>query len=308
MKKQVTAWAPATIANLNVGFDGLGCAIAAPGEKIRAERTDAHNSVRIVHMEGPGALSMDPERNVAGRAAASLWRALNPGFGLDLSVYKEIKPGSGIGSSAASAAAAVVAVDGLLGAGLRPDELLPFALDGEVLASGARHADNVAPALMGGLVLCPPEGRPMGIPLPASWPVLIVHPQIEILTANAREVLPREVPFEAAVDQARWLGTFIAACASGDGETALFAMEDLLVTPHRAALIPQFAEVRLAAFAAGARAGGISGSGPSTFWLGTQAETMTGLEHAVRSIYEKANISVDCHSTQISLRGAHLVA
>lgn len=307
MKDQVTAWAPATVANLNVGFDGLGCALKSPGETIEARRTTEHAEVRITEIHGPGELSREVRRNVAGMAALSLHRALSPGVGVDLVIRKEIAPGSGIGSSAASAAAAVVAIDGLFDAGLRADELLPFALDGEALASGARHADNVAPALMGGLVLCPPEGRPMTIPVPADWPMLIIHPQVEIRTADARGVLPAAVPFGDAVDQARWFATFVAACASGDADAALFALEDLLVTPHRVKLLPGFEAIRQAALEAGARAGGIAGSGPSTFWLGAEGSDLSGLVLSAQNICEKLNIDVVMHQTGIAQRGAHIL-
>lgn len=307
MKDQVTAWAPATVANLNVGFDGLGCALKSPGETIEAKRTTEHAEVRITEILGPGGLSRDVLRNVAGMAALSLHRALSPGVGVDLVIRKEIAPGSGIGSSAASAAAAVVAIDGLFEAGLRPDEMLPFALDGEALASGARHADNVAPALMGGLVLCPPEGRPMTIPVPADWPMLIIHPQVEIRTADARGVLPSEVPFRDAIDQARWFATFVAACGSGDADAALFALEDLLVTKHRARLLPGFDAIRAAAFEAGARAGGIAGSGPSTFWVGAEGSDLSGLALNVQKICEELEIDVVIHHTGIAQLGAHIL-
>lgn len=307
MNNQVTAWAPATVANLNVGFDGLGCALAAPGEKIVARKTDAHRGIRITEITGPGDLSMEVSRNVAGKAAESLHHALSPGIGVDLSIHKEISPGSGIGSSAASAAAAVVAIDGLFEAGLRADELLPFALDGEALASGARHADNVAPALMGGLVLCPPEGRPMAIPVPADWPMLIIHPQVEIRTADARDVLPGAVPFRDAIEQARWFATFVAACASGDADAALFALEDVLVTKHRAQLIPGFEALRKAAFQAGARAGGIAGSGPSTFWIGAEGSDLSALVLDAQNICEGLGVDVVIHQTGICQQGAHIL-
>jgi homoserine kinase len=307
MRNEVTAWAPATVANLNVGFDGLGCALKSPGETIIARRTDAHTEVRIASVFGPGNLSLEISRNVAGLAASSLHRALATGIGVDLEIHKEIAPGSGIGSSAASAAAAVVAIDGLFETGLRPDELLPFALDGEALASGARHADNVAPALMGGLVLCPPEGRPMAVPVPADWPMLIIHPQVEIRTADARGVLPSEVPFRDAIDQARWFATFVAACGSGDADAALFALEDLLVTKHRARLLPGFDAIRAAAFEAGARAGGIAGSGPSTFWVGAEGSDLSGLALRAQNICEELEIDVVIHHTGIAKLGAHIL-
>ena len=302
----VQAWAPATIANLNVGFDGLGCALSAPGETITATWDPQGEGLTIAEIKGATGLSFNPAENVAGVAAQSLMKALAVRGGVTLKIDKQIMPGSGIGSSAASAAAAVVAIDGLFNAGLRPDELLTFALDGEALASGSRHADNVAPALMGGLVLCPPEGRPRPLRVPGDWAITVVHPQVTIKTSEARAVLPNMVPFRDAIQQARWFATFVSACADGDDETAGFALEDLLVTPHRSALIPGFEELRKLAFDQGARAGGIAGSGPSTFWLGKGEDWKRA--NWASDFYAQRGIAARIYSTTISPQGAHIIA
>ena len=304
--KEVRVWAPATVANVNVGFDGLGLALHAPGERLVARQTDS-DGVRIRAIHGAPELSLDADANVAGVAAASLLRALGAPCGIELEIHKDIAPGSGIGSSAASAAAAVVAVDALLGGGLRPDELLPFALDGEALASGARHADNVAPALMGGIVLCPPEGAPVSIPVPEGLHLTIVHPQVEIRTADARRVLPTEVPLADAVDQARWFAAFVAACYRGDAVAAAYALEDLYIGPARAPLLPCFPSVQSAAMRAGARAGGISGSGPSTFWVTLERESAAAVGNAAHRVLAEAGIPATIHVTQISAQGAHVL-
>lgn len=302
----VKAWAPATIANLNVGFDGLGCALEAPGETITATWDPRGEGLNIAEITGVEGLSTIPSENVAGVAAQSLMKALGVRGGVSLKIDKQILPGSGIGSSAASAAAAVVAVDGLFNGGLRPDELLTFALDGEALASGSRHADNVAPALMGGLVLCPPEGRPRALKVPGEWAITVVHPQVVIKTSEARGVLPQMVPFQDAINQARWFATFVSACADGDEESAGFALEDLLVTPHRSALIPGFEELRKLAFDRGARAGGISGSGPSTFWIGKGEEWKSA--NWAAEFYAQHGIVAHVYPTTISTKGAHIIA
>ena len=200
-------WAPATVANLNVGFDALGCALKAPGEFMEFRRV-SQPGVHLVN--GPNtALPLEVEANVAGKAAASLLGALGNPFGVEVTVTKSILPGSGIGSSAASAVAAVVGIDALAEAGMRRDELLPFALDGEAVASGARHADNVAPALMGGMTLIDPQGKVCPLPVPTSWHLVVLHPQVVIKTAESRAVLPGEVPLSDAVNQAAWLGRFV---------------------------------------------------------------------------------------------------
>lgn len=312
MRQEVTVWAPATVANLNVGFDALGCALAAPGERVVVRRTDQRGEVRVRAVHGPNGqslgLPLEPERNVAAVAAGSLLRALGSPCGLELELFKEVAPGSGLGSSAASAAGAVVAVDALLDGGLRPDELLPFALDGEVLASGARNADNVAPALMGGLVLCPPAGAPIALPVPEGLHWTVFHPQVEVRTADARRVLPAAVPLGTAVDQARWLATFVAACFRGDTVGALYSLEDLVVGPARQGLIPCYAGLRQAAFEHGARAGGISGSGPSTFWLTLDDASANAIATAGTRLYAQAGIPVAVHRTLLSPQGAHVIA
>jgi len=190
---------------------------------------------------------------------------------------------------------------------LRPDELLPFALDGESLASGSRHADNVAPALLGGIVLCPPEGSAVAIPVPDGLHLTIVHPQVEIRTAESRKVLPTQIPIRAAVDQARWFAAFTAACFRNDAVAAAYSLEDLYIGPSRAPLLPCFPSVQQAALQAGARAGGISGSGPSTFWVSLNAETAMSVGEAAAAVLEEAGIPTHIYTTQIADRGAHVL-
>jgi len=307
MKERVEVWAPATVANINVGFDALGCALSAPGERMIVHRTSEPGVVRIRAIHG-AALDMHPERNVASIAAKSLLQSLGNPCGLEMEIFKSILPGSGIGSSAASAAAAVVGVNELLDAGLRPDELIPFALDGESFASGARHADNVAPALLGGLVICPPEGPPIAIPALEDWSMVVLHPQIPIKTADARAVLPGQVPLKDAAAQAAWFGTFVAACHRGDGTAAAYALEDLLVGPHRSKLIPHFDEVRTLAFDYGARAGGISGSGPSTFWVALDSAAAENIKEALSGLMQRHAVPFSIHISAISGRGAHCIS
>lgn len=302
---EVRIWSPATIANLNVGFDALGCALERPGEETWLKATSEKGVVRITEIHG---MELDARRNVAAVAAESLLNAIGAPCGIEMVLHKSIKPGSGIGSSASSAAAAVVGVNELLQAGLRWDELLPFALDGEFIASGARHADNVAPALRGGLVLCPPEGTPMSIPVPTGLHLVVLHPQVQVQTMLARTVLPSDVPFQSAIDQSRWLGAFIASCFENQTDRAVFAMEDLLVTSHRKHLIPLFEDVKSAAFSRGARAGGIAGSGPSTFWVCRDESSSIEVETAVSQVMRDSSIEFFVYRTGISPIGAHRIA
>lgn len=298
-------WAPATVANLNVGFDTLGCALAAPGEFMDFRRVETPG-VHLVN--GPGTdLPLEVDSNVAGKAAASLLTALGSPFGVEITVTKTIKPGSGIGSSAASAVAAVVGIDALVEAGMRKDELLPFALDGEAVASGARHADNVAPSLMGGLTLIDPSGNVCALPVPSSWHLVVLHPQVVIKTAESRAVLPSEVALGDAVRQAAWLGRFVHDLHSGDELEAMYALEDLLVGPHRGPLMPHWQSCQEAARSAGARAGGISGSGPSSFWVCRSESEAADVAASLQSVMSAHGMDHHVHLTTISTQGAHVV-
>ena len=307
MKNQVRIWAPATVANLNVGFDALGCALQEPGEELVIRRTEEAGKVRIVKIEGAD-LDATAENNVAGVAAKSLLNALGNPCGLEIELIKKVKPGSGLGSSASSAAGAVVGVNALLEAGLRPDELIPFALDGEELASGARHSDNVAPAVLGGLVLSGPDGSIKQIPAPRDWHLVLLHPQITIRTSEARAVLPESVPLKDAVRQNALFATFIAACFEGNGAEAALNMDDLLVGPHRQGLIPHFKQMREASMGSGARAMGIAGSGPSSFHIAMSREDADAIASKLSEIMKVEAVPFELYITEISLQGARVIS
>ena len=253
-------------------------------------------------------LPLDVDQNVAGKAAASLLQALGNPFGIEITVRKTIMPGSGIGSSAASAVAAVVGVDALAEAGMRHDELLPFAFDGEAVASGARHADNVAPALMGGMTLIDPDGNVCALPVPSSWHLVVLHPQVVIKTAESRAVLPAEVPLAAcrAIRRRGW-GVLCTNCMQGQELEAMYALEDLLVGPQRGQLMPHWEACRTAAREAGARAGGISGSGPSSFWVCRSEKEAQEVSNALGQVMAAQGMEHHLHLTSISSQGAHVV-
>ncbi|MFZ9055369.1 MAG: homoserine kinase, partial [Flavobacteriales bacterium] len=228
--------------------------------------------------------------------------------GLEIELIKKVKPGSGLGSSASSAAGAVVGVNALLEAGLRPDELIPFALDGEELASGARHSDNVAPAVLGGLVLSGPDGSIKQIPAPRDWHLVLLHPQITIRTSEARAVLPESVPLKDAVRQSALFATFIAACFEGNGAEAALNMDDLLVGPHRQGLIPHFKQMREASMGSGARAMGIAGSGPSSFHIAMSREDAHVIASKLSEIMKVEAVPFELYITEISLQGARVIS
>jgi homoserine kinase len=272
MSEPVTAFAPASIGNVAVGFDMLGLALEGAGDRVVAQRS-AGQGVRIREVRGLDGeihpyLSTDPTQNTASIAAQALWSEHGVG-GLELDIHKGVPLQSGMGSSAASAVAAVVAVNALLETPLAIEQLLPYALEGEKFASKGLHADNVAPSLLGGLILCPSVLLPevVRLPVPAGVSAVLLHPELQINTAHARRGLARAYSMKQWLEQQGYLATFIAACASGDVELVGRSLRDVIIEPQRAAAVGCFEEVKDAAMRAGALGCSLSGSGPSIFAL-----------------------------------------
>jgi homoserine kinase len=262
-----TAFAPATVGNVGVGFDILGHSFPVIGDRVTARRVAAPG-VRVVAIEGTTeSLPLEAARNTAGRAVLSLAEENSLSFGIELTIDKGIPLGSGLGGSAASAVAAVVAANALLDAPLPSLELLAHAITGEAVASGSRHADNIAPALFGGLVLTVGIDHPRikQIPVPPSVRCVLLHPRMFLSTQDARGVLTRLVDLSDVVWQTANLAGFLAGCYTNDLGLIREAFEDVLIEPQRAKLIPGFAHVKQAALAAGALGCTISGAGPSVF-------------------------------------------
>lgn len=303
--EKVCAWAPATIANLNIGFDLLGLALEQPQERMWARRLAEPQRVELV-LEPNSTLPQSPLKNVAGRAALSLLQKTQASFGVELSLEKSILPGSGIGSSAASAVAAVVATAALLNNTPSKELLLECALDGEELASGSRHSDNVAPALYGGLVLSPPQGQILSLPKP-EWTLVILHPQVEIKTSEARAVLPEVIPLSTCTQSLAWMAQFVNACHLNNAHKAALALQDLFIGPAREPLLPYFNQCKQAALSKGAVAGGISGSGPSSFWVCLNAQTASAVELALQNVMLKSRIEHKTYISQINTRGAYAI-
>ncbi|MDP3773904.1 MAG: homoserine kinase [Gemmatimonadales bacterium] len=264
----VSAFAPATVANLGPGFDVLGLALAGPGDTVTA-RFAAERGVRIVSITGDGgALPADAQRNTAGIAAARTLERAGVAVGVELEIAKGLPIGSGLGSSAASAAAAALAVNVLVGSPLRKTELIAPCVEAEAAVAG-RHADNVAPALLGGLILIR-SIDPLDLirlPIPQGLTVAVVTPRHVVDTRAARAALPRDVPLPQMVLGTANLAAFASACFSGDLALLARCMTDDVVTSARAHLIPGCADVIAAALKAGALGSSISGSGPSIFAL-----------------------------------------
>jgi homoserine kinase len=273
MSDIVTAFAPASIGNVAVGFDMLGLALAGAGDRVQARRTDTGSAtiadVRGLDGERHPYLSMDARSNTASIAAQALLDAHGAGLGVDLKVMKGVPLQSGMGSSAASAVAAVVAVNALLEAPLPVESLLPFALEGEKFASGGLHADNVAPSLLGGLVLCPQVLLPevIRLPVPNGVSAVLLHPDLQVNTAQARRGLAKGYSMQQWLEQQGLLAGFIAACAASDIELIRRTLRDVIIEPQRSSKVPCFDAVKAAAMRAGALGCSLSGSGPSMFAL-----------------------------------------
>lgn len=265
------AFAPASVGNVAVGFDILGHAIAGVGDTVRVQRI-AEPVVRIDAIRGTvTALPLDAERNTAGAALIALREALQLPFGFAIEIDKGIALGSGMGGSAASCVAALVAANALLAAPLDRHALYPFALEGEQVASGGRHGDNLGPMLLGGLVLSTAD-RLVSIPVPVAWHSLLVHPDAVLETRRARQALAGSYALGEFVAQSANLALVLSGCHQGDAQLVRAGLRDVLVEPRRAALIQGFAPARDAALHAGAMGASISGAGPSVFaWFEDRA-------------------------------------
>jgi homoserine kinase len=305
---QATAFAPASVGNVAIGFDILGFAVDALGDKVTVSRRE-QPGVRITAVRGvAGALPLEPGANTAGRALLAMSQALAPGFGFEMQIDKGIPLGSGLGGSAASAVGAVVAANALLPTPCTRMELLKFAMQGEAVASGSLHVDNIAPSLFGGLVLTVgiDEPRIKQIPVPRGVRAVIVHPHLYLSTRQARAILSRTVALSDFVWQTAHLAGFISGCYTCDLDLIRTCLEDVVIEPQRQALIPGFREVRGAALEAGALGCSISGAGPSMFaWA--QESHAQGVLAAMGSVLERAGIERDGWIIDIESAGARLV-
>ncbi len=264
----VTAFAPATVSNVACGFDVLGFALHAPGDEVTARL--APSGVRIDEIIGDqGRLPRDAAKNTAGVAAQALLTFLGETRGVTLTIRKGLPLSSGLGGSAASAVAAVVAVDGLFNARTPPATLMACAFEGERIGAGSAHGDNIAPAVYGGLVLVRVPNPPdvVRLPVPAGLTAVVIHPDLEIETARARALLGATVPLGDAIRQWANLGAFVDALHRSDFDLMARSLEDVIAEPRRASLVPGLAQIKQAAVGAGALGCSLSGSGPSLFAL-----------------------------------------
>lgn len=267
MKKELKVFSPATVANVTCGFDIFGFALETPGDEILV-RLSNQPGVRVAKVTGDsGILPTDPYKNTASVSVIKMLKALESEQGIELELHKKMPLGSGLGSSAASAAGSVFAVNVLLGNPFSSKELVPFAMEAEKTACGSAHADNVAPALLGGFVLIR-SYAPLDIvqiPINAKLYCTVIHPKIEISTEEARQILKKEIPLKQLVAQSGNAAGLIAGLIQGDLSLIQRSLEDVVIEPIRSSLIPGFYEMQAAAKNAGALGCSISGSGPSLF-------------------------------------------
>jgi homoserine kinase len=284
---------PATVANMVCGFDVLGFAVNEPYDEMQIRFSNTPG-ITIINDDEYN-LPTDPEKNVAGAALLAMMEEIESGFGFELTIKKNIKPGSGVGSSAASAAGAVVAANRLLNDRFDKENLVRFAMNGEKLASGVKHADNIAPCIYGGVTLIR-SIFPLDI-VALSAPTLfvtIVHPQIEVKTSDARSILKHKVLLKDAIKQWGNIAGLVAGLLKSDYELIGRSLEDVIIEPVRSILIPGFDLVKQKSKDAEALGGGISGSGPSIFMLSKDEATAFAVEKEMKSIYE--NLELDHHT------------
>lgn len=306
-----TAFAPASIGNVGVGFDMLGLAIAGVGDRVTAQRSGMPGvsivEVRDLDGEIHTYLPTETDRNTASIAAQALWLAHGDSTGIELLIRKGVPLQSGMGSSAASAVAATVATNALLPEPLVHEDLLPFALQGEAFASGGGHADNVAPSLLGGLVLCPTVLLPRIVQLktPTGVSSVLVHPELQINTAQSRPNLATNYTLDQWLSQQGYLAGFIAACAADDHDLIRRTLHDVIIEPQRAKAVACFDAVKEAALAAGALGASISGSGPSIFALSAESNA-AGVSSAMARACR--TFGLDCQSwvSPMTAPGAHV--
>ncbi|MEL0456317.1 homoserine kinase [Flavobacteriaceae bacterium SZ-1-7] len=304
---EIKIFSPATVANVACGFDVLGFCLDSVGDDMVIRKVDK-KGIRISRIEG-FELPYETEKNVAGVSALAMYNAIDVDFGFEIEIYKRIKPGSGIGSSAASAVGSVFGMNELLGRPFNKTQLTEFAIKGEALASKCEHADNLAPALFGGFTLVKSVVplKILEIPCPNDLYATIIHPQIEIKTSEARAVLPKEVPLADAITQWSNLGSLVHGLHTSDYDLIKDSLKDVIIEPHRSKLIPFYNEVKNEVLKAGALGASISGSGPSIFSLSKGLETAKTVKEAMKTVYAKSGIDFDIHVSKINTKGIKII-
>ena len=304
--KSIKIQAPATVANLVCGFDVLGMCLHKPFDIMEVRLL---NERKIIIQSADGYnLPENPSENTAGAPLIEMLHEIEGDIGFEVIIHKRIKPGSGIGSSAASAAGATVAANLLLDGKFSNEDLVRFAMFGEKVASGVKHADNIAPCIYGGITLIR-SIFPLdivSIPAPDLF-VTVVHPQIEVRTSDARQILRKEVLLKDAIKQWGNIAGLVTGFMKNDLELIGRSLEDVIIEPVRSILIPGFDEVKHRSKEAGALGGGISGSGPSIFMLSEDEEIANSVEDVMKEIYERIGIPYHTYVTTINHQGVTVI-
>ncbi|GGD24951.1 homoserine kinase [Flavobacterium orientale] len=304
---EIKIFCPATVANLSCGFDVLGLCLEGIGDEMIIRKSD-EKGIRITKITGAD-LPLETNKNVAGVAGLAMLNHLDLEFGFEIEIHKKIKAGSGIGSSAASAAGVVVGINELLGNPLHRKDLIPFAMEGEFLASGSYHADNVAPAILGGFTLVR-SYEPLEvikINSPKDLYVTIIHPHIEVKTSEARNILPKEIALKTAITQWGNLGGFISGLYTEDYALMGRCLQDVVAEPYRKNLIPEFNNVKKSALENGALGCGISGSGPSIYALSKGIQTSKNVGNKMKEVYLKTGIEYAIYVSKVCDKGVKMI-
>ena len=304
----IRIFSPATVANVGCGFDVLGFCLDKVGDEMVVKKS-AQKGIIITKIEG-FELPYDVHKNVAGVSALAMYAELDVDFGFEIEIYKKIKPGSGIGSSAASAVGSVFGMNFLLGNPFKKIELIKFAMKGEAVASKSEHADNIAPAVLGGFTLVK-QSNPLEViqlPSPEELHAVIVHPQIEIKTADSRAVLPKTIPLSDAISQWSNVGSLVHALHTSDYNLIGKSLKDVVIEPYRSKLIPKFNNLRKISLESGALGCSISGSGPSIFSLCKGLENAKKVENNQRIFMAKTNIPFETHVSIVNKKGIKILS
>lgn len=304
--KKVKLKIPATVANLVCGFDILGMAVNEPYDEMEIRLLETPEVI-IKHTDSFG-LTEEPAKNVAGVVLLKIQEHFNLKNGFEVIIHKHIKPGSGLGSSAASAAGAAMGANIILGNIMSKDEMVHFAMFGEELASGVRHADNIAPCIYGGITLVK-STEPIDI-IPLNSPnlfVAAVHPQVEVKTSDSRQILKKNITLKSAVEQWGNIAGLVAGIQKNDFALIGRSLNDVIIEPVRSILIPRFDEIKSKSLQIGALGGGISGSGPSIFMLAEKKETAEKIADLMKAMYDEINIDNFVYVSRINPAGIEII-
>ncbi len=307
--RSVRAFAPATVANVCCGFDILGFAVDSPGDEVKLTFRD-DSEIKIISITGDGGrLPREPDKNTASVAVIAYLKAIGSTQGVDVELYKNLPLGSGMGSSAASGVAALVAINHLMGNPLTREQLIPYAMEAERIACGAAHADNVAPSLLGGFVLVR-EYSPLDIIKVSATEKLyctLIHPHLELKTEDSRRVLRHSLPLKDAITQSGNIAGLMIGLTKPDYALISRSLKDVIAEPIRSAFIPGFDSLRLMAIKAGALGFGISGSGPTVFALSENLEAATSTGVVIKQEFSTHKLKSDVLVSKVNQQGARIV-